>query len=116
MLLSVNESDLNQANVNRSDIEGYDLGLIHSQRADFNVLYLSLKQAWSYTSEGDEQNPGSISLSSSTNTELQTATIRAELVTKWPLVAFMLTALFCLGMSTTCHLCYVRNEKVSRIT
>lgn len=40
---------------------------------------------------------------------------RAEVVTKWPLMAFLLTALFCLGSSATCHLCYVRSEKVSFI-
>ena len=40
--------------------------------------------------------------------------MRSELVTKWPLVAYLLTALFCLGLSTSCHLCYVRNEQVSK--
>jgi hypothetical protein len=34
---------------------------------------------------------------------------RAELVTKWPLVAYMLTALFCLGCSSVCHLTYVQS-------
>lgn len=47
---------------------------------------------------------------------MATSLRRAELCTKWPLVAFLLTALFCLGMSTTCHLCYVRSKKVSRVT
>lgn len=41
--------------------------------------------------------------------------MRAEVVTKWPLMAFILTALFCLGSSTACHLCYVRSERVSNI-
>lgn len=41
--------------------------------------------------------------------------LQAELVTKWPLIAYLLTAIFCLGMSTSCHLCYVRNKRVSGI-
>ena len=40
---SLDDEALNMAKVTRDDIDGYDLGLIHSQRAEFNVLYLSLK-------------------------------------------------------------------------
>ena len=36
-------------------------------------------------------------------------------MTKWPLVAYLLTATFCLGLSTTCHLCWVKNERVSTL-
>lgn len=43
---SVDDTALNLAKVTRDDIDGYDLGLIHSQRAEFQVLYLSLKQYW----------------------------------------------------------------------
>ena len=39
---SVDDSSLEMAKVTRSDIDGYDLGLIHSQRAEFRLLYLSL--------------------------------------------------------------------------
>ena len=40
---------------------------------------------------------------------------RAETVTKWPLVAMMLTAMFCLGASTFCHTYYCQSHKISRI-
>ena len=30
-----------------SDIEGYDKGMIHSQRAEFQVFYHTLKNHWS---------------------------------------------------------------------
>ena len=43
VLMSLDESALEEAQVSRSEVEGYDLGLIHSQRAEFNMLYLSLK-------------------------------------------------------------------------
>ena len=39
---SVDDSSLEMAKVTRADIDGYDLGLIHSQRAEFRLLYLSL--------------------------------------------------------------------------
>lgn len=39
---------------------------------------------------------------------------KAEIVTKWPLVAYLLTAMFCLGCSTACHLTYVKSAKVSK--
>ena len=76
------------------------------------MLYLTLKQAivdtiapGTYPHMADE-DPSS---------EWNMARFRAELVTKWPLVAYLMTALFCLGLSTTCHLCYVRNENVSKL-
>ena len=40
---------------------------------------------------------------------------KAEIVTSWPLIAYLITAMFCLGCSTTCHLCYVKNERISKI-
>lgn len=48
--------------------------------------------------------------------EFYLETKRAELVTKWPLVAYLMSALVCLGMSAACHLTYVRSEQVSKIT
>lgn len=47
--------------------------------------------------------------------EYTEASLRSELVTKWPLVAYLLTVLFCLGLSTACHLLYVRNERVCKL-
>lgn len=38
------------------------------------------------------------------------------MVNKWPLVAYLITAMFCLGCSTTCHLCYVKSQRISKIT
>ena len=40
---------------------------------------------------------------------------RAEIVTKWPILAYLITAAFCMGLSTTCHLCWVKDAKVSRL-
>lgn len=36
----------------------------------------------------------------------------AESVNKWPLCAFILSACFCLGCSSFCHLCYVKDAKI----
>ena len=33
----------------------------------------------------------------------------AESVNTWPLIAYLITAMFCLGFSTICHLCYVKS-------
>ena len=41
---------------------------------------------------------------------------RAELVTKWPLVAYLLCTIACLGLSAVCHLFYVRNEWICTVT
>ena len=54
MLRFIDESALAEANVTRDDIDGYDLGLIHSQRADFDVFYLTLVQAWTSSSYNSE--------------------------------------------------------------
>ena len=48
--------------------------------------------------------------------EYNTNVVRAELVTKWPLVAYLLTAIFCMGISSTCHLCFVASEKMCKVT
>lgn len=40
---------------------------------------------------------------------------KSEEVSKWPLVAFLLTALFCLGCSTTCHWFADKNHKLCRV-
>ena len=37
---------------------------------------------------------------------------RAEMVTKWPLVAYLIAALMCMGLSTVCHLFWVRNDRI----
>ena len=37
----------------------------------------------------------------------------AEQVSQWPLVAFLITAMCCLGSSATCHLCYVKDKNIS---
>jgi predicted membrane channel-forming protein YqfA (hemolysin III family) len=39
----------------------------------------------------------------------------AQSVNKWPLVAYLLTACFCLGCSTTCHLCFVKSGVISHL-
>mmetsp|Transcript_22890 Transcript_22890/g.28449 ORF Transcript_22890/g.28449 Transcript_22890/m.28449 type:complete len:201 (+) Transcript_22890:351-953(+) len=39
----------------------------------------------------------------------------AEKVNTWPLIAYLLTAMFCLGFSTICHLCYVKSARISAI-
>jgi len=39
----------------------------------------------------------------------------AETVNTWPLLAYLITAMFCLGFSTICHLCYVKSARISRI-
>ena len=39
----------------------------------------------------------------------------AEKVNTWPLIAYLLTAMFCLGFSTICHLCYVKSARISMI-
>ena len=36
----------------------------------------------------------------------------AESVTKWPIVAFLASIVFCLGSSVICHLCYVKNPHI----
>ena len=36
-------------------------------------------------------------------------------MTKWPLVAFLISAAFCLGFSATMHLCWVKNERVCQL-
>lgn len=41
--------------------------------------------------------------------------MRAEVVTKWPLLAYLITAVFNMGLSTACHLCWVKNERVSTL-
>mmetsp|Transcript_20112 Transcript_20112/g.24794 ORF Transcript_20112/g.24794 Transcript_20112/m.24794 type:complete len:179 (-) Transcript_20112:434-970(-) len=99
---------LRSLGVNHADIEGLDQGMLHSQRAEFQVFYHTLKNYL-----------GQILVS----TELEDATVaiqpemisRAEIVTKWPLLAYLITAAFCMGLSTTCHLCWVKNEKVSKM-
>ena len=87
--------------VKREDIEGYDLGYLHNQKADFNVLYITMKQY--------------LNLSAADQSELDYGFARAEIVTKWPLVAFLGTTLFCLAMSTLLHLCWVRDEKTCQV-
>lgn len=37
------------------------------------------------------------------------------MVTKWPLVAMMLTAMFCLGCSSICHWIYVKDHKLCKL-
>ena len=39
----------------------------------------------------------------------------AEKVNTWPIIAYLLTAMFCLGFSTICHLCFVKSPQISRI-
>ena len=39
----------------------------------------------------------------------------AEKVNTWPLIAFLLTAMFCLGFSTICHLCFVKSKHVCNV-
>lgn len=39
----------------------------------------------------------------------------AESVSKWPLICFLGAACFCLGSSTVCHLCYVKNPDICDI-
>lgn len=40
---------------------------------------------------------------------------KAETVNTWPLIAYLVTAMFCLGFSTICHLCYVKSPRISKI-
>ena len=94
-----------------ADINGYDLGLLHSQKAEFKVLVRTIKR---YINLGS-LNEDSIEAQDAEENEWLIEVLRAEVVTKWPLVAFCLAALFCLGSSSACHLCYVRNERVSKI-
>jgi len=39
----------------------------------------------------------------------------AEDVSKWPIVAFLFTALFCLGSSTACHWFYAKEKRLCRM-
>lgn len=93
--------------LNESDVDGYDAGFYHSHTSEMRVLVAKVSNYISYLSsneadsEVEELSPLLLS--------------RAEVVTKWPLVAYLLTAGFCLGLSTTCHLCWVKNERVSNL-
>ena len=39
----------------------------------------------------------------------------SEKVSKWPIVAYLISALGCMGCSTACHLCFCKNDKLYRI-
>lgn len=96
----------------RSDINGYDMGYIMTQKAEFNILLLSLKRAFTPDSRETAIDPTAV-----INEEIEWSyhKERAETVTKWPLVAYLISALFCLVLSAVCHLFYVRNENISKI-
>ena len=81
----------------------WDFGYIKSQRADLKV-FLQAMQRYYFRLSNTEPPP--------TDEDSLEAT---EVVTKWPLVAYLLTAMFCLGCSTTCHLCYVKDRTISYI-
>lgn len=37
------------------------------------------------------------------------------MISRWPLIAFLISAIICLGCSTTYHLFYCLSEKVNKI-
>ena len=41
--------------------------------------------------------------------------MEAQGVSKWPLVAYLICALFAFGMSTACHWLYVRSEHIDKL-
>lgn len=75
-------SALQLAQVEEGDVEGFDLGLIYSQRAEFNLLYATLRHSWDSYFEADPL------LLAEQAQELELKIRRAELCTKWPLLAF----------------------------
>ena len=83
-----------------------DFGYIENQKADFNVFMATVEQLL----RADQISTGEVEQQWFVDYK------RAEVVNMWPLIAYLLTAMFCLGCSTTCHLCYVKSERISKVT
>ena len=97
-------------NLSQVDVDGYDFGYVHSQTYEFKVFLMTLKQ-YLKTTPPDE----STDINDIDTKQWHFDILKAEIVTKWPLLAYLMTALFCMGCSSACHLCYVRNERVSNV-
>jgi len=75
-----------------------DLGYFGSQRVEL-LLVLSQLEDWSGRPIHEKW--------------FQAEFKNAEKVSKWPIIAYLLTACACFSLSTTCHLCYVHSEEIS---
>lgn len=75
-------------------------GFFESQKNEFNLFVAEVDRYFNGEENAVTEHPGFK---------------KAEVVSKWPLMAFLLTAMFCFGCSTVCHLMHSKNPKVSRI-
>ena len=87
------------------ELPSMDFGYIESQRAEFNVFLATMEQLL----RADQIESGEVERSYFFDYK------RAEAVNTWPLIAYLITAMFCLGCSTVCHLCYVKSPRISKI-
>jgi len=87
------------------DIDGIDQGLLYSQQAEFSLLLKTVQRTFNIMigkADTDEE-------------DYQHLVSRAEIVTRWPLMAYLLSCLSCLGLSTSCHWLYCKNEHVCKV-
>ena len=74
----------------------WDFGLIKSQTNELTLVLSTLEQSY----YAEEISDGSYM------PRFHTGFAHSEEVSKWPIVAYLITALFCLGCSTICHWFY----------
>ena len=82
-----------------------DFGYIESQKAEFNVFMATMEQLI----RADQIKSGQAEQHWFIDYK------RAETVNTWPLIAYLITAMFCLGSSTICHLCFVKSPRIAKI-
>ena len=89
-----------------NELPSLDFGYVENQKADFNVFMATVEQLL----RADQIETGEVKQQWFLDYK------SAEVVNKWPLIVYLLTAMFCLGCSATCHLCYVKSQRISKIT
>lgn len=72
-------------------------------QAEYELVYLSL---FGTDSDADFTN------SDADLNTLKSSMIWAQCVNKWPLIAYLISATFCLTCSATCHLCFVHSSYI----
>lgn len=80
----------------------WNFGLIESQKNELNVVMGTIEQKLF----ANQINDGTYT------PRFHVGFIRSEEVSKWPLVAFLMTALVCLGASTLCHWFWSKHPKL----
>ena len=86
-------------------MDTWDYGFIESQKNELTLVLSTMEQSFF----AQEIQDGSYM------PQLNTGFAHSEQVSKWPIVAYLMTALFCLGCSTACHWFSDKDMRMCRI-